>query len=773
LLVAACGLHCDTPGPAVLPQARFAYVANILDSTISVYAQDVASGQWRHRGYVTSAGPQPYSVATHPTGQFVYVTSDGSATIAAYAIDKTTGMLTLVNSASTAANPQSIAISPSGNFLYVANRTIGGVASVSSFAVVTTTGALSPIDIDATGGEPHSVTLDPAGKFAYTANFATHDVSIFSVNSTNGTLTPAGTASVGAGTNPNYLVVHLSGKYAYTANWGSGTVSVFSVSATTGALSAVGAAVNTGGANPAVLALDPSGKFLFVTNFGSSNVSVFRIDPSTGALASVAGSPFATGANPHFVEVDPAGTFVYVGNFSGHSVTSYALDGATGILTPLAHTPEVTTRYFPVTFAINRAAAPLTLTPKSAYVANSGGDDITAYSIDATSGVLSKINCVAGGGVVCSGTDPANFATGTALPSIRLSVTVDGLSRFVYVTNIESRDVTAYSIGANGELTKVNCVAGGGVVCGATDPTGFATGASPLSVTVDASGRFAYVANVASNDITAYRIGVTGALTKINCVVGGGVVCGTTDPTNFAAGDGPQAVALDATGRFAFVPNSASNDVSAYFIDVTTGGLIKIDCVAGGGVVCGTTDPTNFAAGDSPISFSIDPTGRFAYLTHGGTGNDITAYRIGVTGALTKINCVAGGGVVCGTTDPTNFAAGGYPAAVSISPSGSFAYVPNYYGDDVTAFSINSDGMLIWTSCVPGNGLVCNGNNMVAGTKPAAVAQDPTGNFTYVANEDSANVAAYRISASGLLAETRYFAAGSKPTSIAITGGFR
>jgi 6-phosphogluconolactonase (cycloisomerase 2 family) len=775
LVLAACGLHCDTPPPATLPQATFAYVANLADNTVSIYAADRVSGQWHPRGYVVSAGAQPYAVATHPTGKFVYVTADTSATVAAYAIDATSGFLALVSNSTAGTNPQSIAISASGEFAYVANRNIGGSGSVSTYAIDATTGALSssPIDSDPAGGEPHSITLDPSGKFAYTANFATNDISVFTINA--GVLSSAGTAPVGAGTNPNYLVIHPSAKFAYTANWGNGTVSVFSIDGTSGALSAHGA-VSTGSANPAILALDPSGKFLFVTNFDAGNVApsvaAFSIDPNNGALSSVPGSPFATSLNPHFVEVDPAGKFVYVGNFGGHSVSSFTLDGTTGALTPLADTPEVATRFFPVTFAINRGAAAVTQVPKFAFVANAATDDVTAYGV-AANGDLAKVNCVAGVGVVCGSTDATNFATGTESPSILVSITVDRWSRFAYVANIASNDVNAYSIGSNGMLTKINCVAGGGVVCGSTDPTGFGTGGGPISIVVDPSGRFAYVANAASSDINAYSVAANGVLTKINCVAGGGVVCGATDPTNFAAGDNPQAVTIDPSGRFAYVANAASNDATAYLINVATGALIKINCVAGGGVVCGATDPSNFAAGTTPISFTIEATGRFAYVTHGSLGNDISAFALGANGVLTKINCVAGGGVVCGATDPTNFAAGGHPAVVAVNPSSNHAYAANTFGDDVTAYDIDGNGMLAAISCIPGNGLVCNNANMVAGTGPVAVAIDPTGNYAYVANQDSNNVSAFRAVAGGLFSETRYFAAGTKPTSIVVTGGYQ
>jgi len=108
-----------------------------------------------------------------------------------------------------------------------------------------------------------------------------------------------------------------------------------------------------------------------------------------------------------------------------------------------------------------------------------------------------------------------------------------GVPRFAYVTNLNSNDVSAYTISpATGALTQILC--GGGTGCIGSN---FAAGTLPVSVTVDPSGKFAYVANQASNDVSAYTINTNGALTRIPC--GGGTGC---IGSNFAAGTGPVSV---------------------------------------------------------------------------------------------------------------------------------------------------------------------------------------------------------------------------------------
>jgi YVTN family beta-propeller protein len=84
-------------------------------------------------------------------------------------------------------------------------------------------------------------------------------------------------------------------------------------------------------------------------------------------------------------------------------------------------------------------------------------------------------------------------------------------------------------------------------------------------------------------------------------------------------------VAVDPTGKFAYVTNSASNDVSMYTINATTGVLTPTGMVA---------------AGQSPTSIAIHPSGNFVYVTNS-VSNDVSMYSIDpATGALTLIGTI-------------------------------------------------------------------------------------------------------------------------------------
>ena len=73
--------------------------------------------------------------------------------------------------------------------------------------------------------------------------------------------------------------------------------------------------------------------------------------------------------------------------------------------------------------------------------------------------------------------------------------------------------------------------------------------------------------------------------------------------------------------RYAFVANSGDSSVSSYVVDAATGRLKYIGKVA---------------AGSSPESVTVDPSGKYAYVANDGSAN-VSQYTIGANGALTPM----------------------------------------------------------------------------------------------------------------------------------------
>jgi 6-phosphogluconolactonase len=143
------------------------------------------------------AGAAPRHADFHPTLPYVYVINELDSTIAAYRFDAQSGALeplqvhTTVPSRYTGNNTGAeIAVAPSGRFAYGSNR---GHDSIAIFAIDQSTGLLTSIGWEPTQGKtPRFFTLDPAGAHLYAANQTSDTVVVFRIDQTSGKLTPTG-----------------------------------------------------------------------------------------------------------------------------------------------------------------------------------------------------------------------------------------------------------------------------------------------------------------------------------------------------------------------------------------------------------------------------------------------------------------------------------------------------------------------------------------------------------------------------------------------------
>jgi 6-phosphogluconolactonase (cycloisomerase 2 family) len=289
------------------------------------------------------------------------------------------------------------------------------------------------------------------------------------------------------------------------------------------------------------------------------------------------------------------------------------------------------------------------------------------------------------------------------------SVTVDPSGKFAYVAS--SGDVWDIDFGSVLTYT-INPTTGA-----LTSTTGgiIATGINGTpelfnSVAFDPSGKFAYAA-----DGGAFPAGSFGGDSKVSMYTVNNTTGALTSIGMIAAGNGPDSVAVDPAGKFAYVANFGSNDVSMYTIDATTGALASLGTIA---------------AGTSPDSLVVDPAGKFAYVTNFNS-NDVSMYSIDVTtGALISIGSVA---------------AGTQPVSVAVDPAGKFAYVANWTGND-------TDGSVSMYTIDATTGVLTPTGTIATALSPTSIAIHPSGKFAYVTNSGSNSVSMYSIdSATGTL----------------------
>ena len=143
----------------------------------------------------------PRHLCFHPNKDLVYTSNEQGGSVTAWAFDRESGTLAPVQSVSTLPEdydgPNScsqIQISPSGRFLLAPNR---GHNSVASFAIDETTGLLTASGRIATEPVPRAFRLDPSGSFLYVAGLESGRLASYRVDGESGTLTPLETYDVG------------------------------------------------------------------------------------------------------------------------------------------------------------------------------------------------------------------------------------------------------------------------------------------------------------------------------------------------------------------------------------------------------------------------------------------------------------------------------------------------------------------------------------------------------------------------------------------------
>jgi 6-phosphogluconolactonase (cycloisomerase 2 family) len=168
--------------------------------SVFVFRLDTTRGKLM-AGYPPSVPARPGSAPRHadfhPTAPYAYVNNELDSTITTYRFEPERSVLEPLQVISTvpadfsAKNTTAeIAVAPSGRVVYVSNR---GHDSVAIFAVDVTSGLLSPAGWEpAQGKTPRFFALDPSGTFLYVANQNSDTIVAFRVDPSTGSLTPTG-----------------------------------------------------------------------------------------------------------------------------------------------------------------------------------------------------------------------------------------------------------------------------------------------------------------------------------------------------------------------------------------------------------------------------------------------------------------------------------------------------------------------------------------------------------------------------------------------------
>jgi 6-phosphogluconolactonase len=181
------------------PTNQYAFTCDLGTDKVRIFQMDLANGKLvpgRQAFARTLAGVGPRHLEFHPNGRWMYVVNEVASSVTLFDWDAARGTLTEVQhldavpegvEGNTAAD---IHLTPDGKWLYATNR---GHETIAMFAVDGATGLLTFLGYQSClGKHPRNFAIDPAGAFLYAANMQSNDIFAFRINGTSGQLEPTG-----------------------------------------------------------------------------------------------------------------------------------------------------------------------------------------------------------------------------------------------------------------------------------------------------------------------------------------------------------------------------------------------------------------------------------------------------------------------------------------------------------------------------------------------------------------------------------------------------
>ncbi len=701
---------------AVTPDGKFVYSISVGDpagggSAISVFRRSARSGALTQLAdpndcYSAAAAEcqaivglgEMRGIAISPDGLHVYVTSDTTDAIAAFARNVTTGALTQL------ADPNDCISEAGGS-------------------------CIDGVGLDGALG----IDISPDGLHVYVASSASDAVAEFTRNPTTGVLSQltdpddciaetAGDCADGVGLDDaRSVAVSPDGNFVYVASAGSDAIAAFSRNTSTGELTQLadpddciaetgGDCVDGVGLDGArFVVIDPTGSHLYVASQESDSIAAFSRNIATGALTplvdpndciSNSGGDCAQGFNldlPSTLAMSPNGENIFVAVNNSRSLVVLGRDTTTGALSEVGCIAEVSVPCEPG--AALHAAIGVSASPdgKHVYVSALGSDAITAFKVTSTmgrlSGPLTRLadpnDCIAEVGGEC--------ADGVGLTNAYY-VTTSRDGKNVYATSQNEAVVSAFTrnrtTGALTQLGGLDACIGEASVAECADATAM-DGPSSIAVTPD--GKSAYVTNPPSNAVVVFNRDVTtGALQQMadpnECLSDGGTNgCVSATGLSFA-----YSVVVSPDSRFVYVA-AFDGFVTSFSRDLTTGALTQLPATSGCFAQTLTPGCGTAIGLDGAFEITMSRDGKNVYVASSGTnvgtppGNGTIAVfsRDKTTGVLSQLaspdDCIAEAGAPC--ADGRGM---GYLRSIAVSPDGKNVYGAAEGDDAVSVFSRNT-----------------------------------------------------------------------------------
>ena len=186
------------------PSNQFVFVPNTGAHVILQYRFDRDAGRLLRNSpakVATEEGAGPRHMWFHPSLNVVYFVNETNSSVSAFDLDPLKGTLTQMQNLSTLPEGYTeksycadIEVTPSGKFVYASNR---GHDSIAGFAVDPSTGKLTLLGQTPTETWPRSFNIDPTGRFLYSAGQNSNKLIAYRMDGDTGALEPLKVYEVG------------------------------------------------------------------------------------------------------------------------------------------------------------------------------------------------------------------------------------------------------------------------------------------------------------------------------------------------------------------------------------------------------------------------------------------------------------------------------------------------------------------------------------------------------------------------------------------------
>lgn len=331
---------------------------------ICLFEMDPATGRLSQRE-VFRNDANPSWLAFNPARTRLYSANETatfkgteSGSVSAYAVDRSNGRLTLLNTESSGgAGPAHLSVHPSGKFVLTANYAGGTVGVLpirpngevgppsdvrhDSGTVGSIHAASAPPGSFAISGHDrphaHMIQADPSGRYVLSTDLGLDEILIWRLDPGSGKLSPNNPPSLKlpAGDGPRHFTFHPSGRWLYCLQEEASTLAVFDFDPGNGTLRAKQTLSTlpkgfAGTDFTSEVAIGPDGRFLYAANRLHDSIAWFSIGPA-GTLE-WAGEEWTRGDYPRSFAIDPSGRYLYSCNQRSDAVACFRVDRQTGAL---------------------------------------------------------------------------------------------------------------------------------------------------------------------------------------------------------------------------------------------------------------------------------------------------------------------------------------------------------------------------------------------------------------------------------------------------------